>query len=50
MLVYVDDFIIGTKTKEEMKAVKNMINERFPISDKGPISIFLNMSFSRNRE
>jgi len=49
LLVYVDDIIIGTKTMSEMEALKSTINQRFEISDKGEISIFLNMSFQRNR-
>jgi hypothetical protein len=50
LLVYVDDIIIGAKTKTEMEDIKKNINNKFPITDKGPISKYLNMSFSRNRK
>jgi len=49
LLVYVDDIIIGTRTQKEMTTLKGHIHSRFPITDKGPISIFLNMSFTRDR-
>jgi len=32
-----------------MKLIKKTIHEQFPIKDKGPITIFLNMYFKRNR-
>jgi hypothetical protein len=45
LLVYVNDIIIATKTNQEVILLKKIINERFPISDKGPIHKFLNMDF-----
>jgi hypothetical protein len=49
LLIYVDDVIIATKSTLEMTLLKKIINEKYPISDKGPISKFLNMEVSRNR-
>ena len=49
LLVYVDDIIIGTKTLREMSILKELLHKQFPISDKGEISVFLNMSFRRDR-
>ena len=50
LLIYVDDIIIATKRGEEMKLLKKIIHEKFPISDKGPISKFLNITITRNRQ
>jgi hypothetical protein len=50
ILIYVDDMILAVKTRQEMAELKNSIQERFPCSDKGPISIFLNIHFIRDRK
>jgi hypothetical protein len=49
LLIYVDDIIIATKSTLEMTLLKKTIHEKYPISDKGPISKFLNMDISRDR-
>ena len=49
LLIYVDDIIVATKSLLEMKLLKKTIDERFPISDKGEISKFLNMDVFRDR-
>jgi hypothetical protein len=49
LLVYVDDIIIATKSDLEVTLLKKTINERFPISDKGPIAKFLNIDINRDR-
>jgi hypothetical protein len=49
LLIYVDDFIIATRTVSEMIILKKMINTKYPLSDKGPINKFLNMDVTRNR-
>jgi hypothetical protein len=49
ILVYVDDMIIATKGRVELSQIKQLINRKFPSSDKGPIQKFLNVHFERNR-
>ena len=49
ILVYVDDMIIACKTRLNMQAIKTAIMNKFPCTDKGPISVFLNMHIKRNR-
>jgi hypothetical protein len=48
-MIYVDDLLIGTKTTSEMEELKRMIKERLPITDKGPLTHYLNIWFERNR-
>jgi transposase InsO family protein len=49
LLIYVDDIIIATESTLEMTLLKKTIHEKYPISDKGPISKFLNMNVTRDR-
>jgi len=49
VLVYVDDMIVSCKTRINMQEIKKAIMNKFPCTDKGPISIFLNMHIKRNR-
>jgi len=49
LLVYVDDILIATPDRSSMRRLKAMINKKFPIKDKGPLSFFLNMHFKRDR-
>jgi hypothetical protein len=46
ILVYVDDMVIGCKTRETMIKLKKNITSKFPCTDKGPICLFLNMTIS----
>jgi hypothetical protein len=50
ILVYVDDMVIGCKTRETMIKLKKNITSKFPCTDKSPICLFLNMTISRNRK
>lgn len=50
LLVYVDDIILAAPDRKLMKGLKANINAKFPITDKGPISFFLNMHFTRDRD
>jgi hypothetical protein len=50
ILLYVDDAIIGCKTRDTMIKVKTIIDSKFKITDKGPIKFFLNMHFIRDRK
>jgi hypothetical protein len=49
ILVYVDDLLLACSNRKEMAELKSKINSKFPITDKGPISFFLNMHFIRDR-
>jgi hypothetical protein len=49
LLVYVDDILIACPDRTTMAKLKSMINKKFPIKDKGPLSFFLNMHFKRDR-
>jgi hypothetical protein len=48
-MVYVDDLLIGTKTISEMDELKGMIKRMLPVTDKGPLTHYLNIWFKRNR-
>ena len=50
LLVYVDDVILATPSRPLMKSLKAKIHLKFPITDKGPISFYLNMHFIRDRK
>ena len=49
IMIYVDDLLIGTKTTSEMDEIKRMIKEQLPVTDKGPLTHYLNIWFKRNR-
>ena len=49
VLLYVDDAILGCKSRETMVKIKSIIHSKFKIKDKGPLKFFLNMHFTRNR-
>jgi hypothetical protein len=49
LLVYVDDLLIATQTKERMARVKRELMDLFDIRDLGPASHFLGMTVSRDR-
>ena len=49
ILLYVDDMLFGTPDRAVLGKLKALVHARFPIEDKGPLSFFLNMRFSRNR-
>jgi hypothetical protein len=48
--VYVDDLLLGCPNRETMQILKQEIKKDFPMTDKGPITYYLNMHFCRNRE
>lgn len=50
LLIYVDDILIATRTRETMQLLKSTINKIFPIKDKGPVTFFLNMHVHRDRK
>ena len=50
ILLYVDDMLIATKDRKTMQHLKESVNGKFPIEDKGPVTFFLNMHLSRHRE
>lgn len=49
ILIYVDDMLIAAPTRTILSRVKTKIHERFPITDNGPLSFWLNMHFYRDR-
>jgi hypothetical protein len=49
ILVYVDDMLIATPNRKWMLSLKERIHSKFPITDKGPLTFFLNMHFTRDR-
>jgi hypothetical protein len=49
ILLYVDNALIGCATRSIMLSLKALINAKFPITDRGPIILFLNMHLIRNR-
>ena len=49
ILIYVDDMLIAAPTRDILSRVKAKIHERFPITDNGPLSFWLNMHFNRDR-
>ena len=50
ILVYVDDLVIATKSRERMQHIKDAIHAKLPLTDKGPINRFLNIQFKRDRK
>lgn len=50
ILIYVDDMLIAASNRAIMAQVKAKIHSRFPITDNGPLSFWLNMHFIRDRE
>jgi len=50
ILHYVDDMLIATKSRSTIQLLKDAINNKFPIQDKGPVSFFLNMHIHRDRK
>ena len=50
ILVYVDDLVIATKSRERMQHIKDAIHAKLPLTDKGPINRFLNIHFKRDRK
>jgi hypothetical protein len=49
ILVYVDDMLIAAPNRKIMANIKAKIHSKFPITDNGPLSFWLNMHFIRNR-
>lgn len=49
ILVYVDDLILGCPDRSLMAKLKSQIKRKFPLSDKGPISFYLNIHITRDR-
>ena len=48
LLLYVDDMIIASPNRSVMQSLKNIIHQKFPIRDNGPLKFFLNMHFDRD--
>jgi hypothetical protein len=49
MLIYVDDVLIATPDRIIMADIKSKLNSKFPITDNGPLTFWLNMHFTRDR-
>jgi len=49
LIVWVDDIILATPSTSNMTKLKQQITKKFPCHDKGPISLYLNLLISRNR-
>jgi hypothetical protein len=49
ILVYMDDMVIGCKSRETMVKLKGSIMSKFPCTDKIPICIFLILTITRDR-
>lgn len=45
--VYVDDLLIATSKKEEMKRIKKLIADKLEVVDKGPVKYFLSLEVDR---
>jgi hypothetical protein len=50
ILVYVDDLLIMAEDTTGLQELKGKLKEKFPLKDLGPISTYLNMEISRNRD
>ena len=50
LLVWVDDIIIASSSKELMDNAKNILKDRFNMKDLGEISSFLGIAFQRKKE
>ena len=50
LLVWVDDIIIASSSKELMDNAKNILRDRFNMKDLGEISSFLGIDFQRKKE
>lgn len=49
ILIYVDDMVVASKERNTMTQIKKQITDKFPCTDKGPISMFLNLHVIRDR-
>ena len=49
MLLYVDDMLIACSEREDIKALKQLINSEFDMKDLGPAKKILGMEIIRNR-
>ena len=49
VLVWVDDFIIGAKSEECLANTKQMFMDRFKMKDLGPLSYFLGIDFTQEK-
>jgi hypothetical protein len=49
ILIYVDDMLIAASSRVIMAQVKAKIHSKFPITDNGPLTFWLNMHFVRDR-
>ncbi|KAG8481856.1 hypothetical protein CXB51_027225 [Gossypium anomalum] len=50
LLLYVDDMLIATKEKEEVRKVKAQLSEEFEMKDLGPVKKILGMEILRDRK
>ena len=50
ILIYVDDMLIAASNRVIMAKVKAKIHSKFPITDNGPLTFWLNMHFIRDRQ
>jgi hypothetical protein len=50
ILVYVDDLLIMAEDTTTLQELKNQLKQKFPLKDLGPISNYLGMEITRDRE
>ena len=50
LIVWVDDIILSTSSTSVMAKLKTQIKEKLPCHDKGPISLYLNLLITRDRQ
>lgn len=50
IIVYVDDLILITRTKDEMAQLKELITKRYKVRDLGALSFYLGIRFTRERK
>ncbi|KAE8716394.1 hypothetical protein F3Y22_tig00110121pilonHSYRG00025 [Hibiscus syriacus] len=50
VLLYVDDMLVASKSKEEVQKIKDMLNSEFDMKDLGPVTKILGMEITKNRK
>ncbi|KAE8683864.1 hypothetical protein F3Y22_tig00111166pilonHSYRG00202 [Hibiscus syriacus] len=48
LLLYVDDMLVASKSKEEVQKIKDMLNSEFDMKDLGPATKILGMEITRD--
>ncbi|KAE8700517.1 hypothetical protein F3Y22_tig00110556pilonHSYRG00215 [Hibiscus syriacus] len=50
LLLYVDDMLVASRSKEEVQKIKGMLNSEFDMKDLGPATKILGMEITRDRK